>query len=99
MINRFSSWAIHVLSLFAACLVVGATVLTKLGRIQPAADEGTPAHLFQLSIALLVPAGLVYLLSADWRRPMRVAMGLVVPAIAVIVAFATLYYMEHGALR
>ena len=95
MINRFSSWAIHVLSLFAACLVVGATVLMKLGRFQPGADEGTPAHLFQLAVALLVPAGLVYLFSADWRRPMRVAMGLVVPAIALIVAFSTLYYMEH----
>src|SRR5262245_24607377 len=95
MLHRFSSWAIHVLSLFAACLVVGATVMMKLGRLKPSSDAGTAAHLFQLSIALLVPAGLVYLLSADWRRPIRVAMGLVVPAIAVVVAFATLYYMEH----
>ena len=95
MINRFSSWAMHVLSLFAACLVVGATVLTKLGRLQPSADEGTAAHLFQLAVALSVPAGLVYLLSADWRRPGRVVMGLLVPALALVVAFATLYSMEH----
>jgi hypothetical protein len=95
MIHRFSSWAIHVLSLFAACLTVGATVLMKLGRFKPGLDEGTPAHLFQLAIALLLPAGLVYLFSADWRRPLRVALGLVVPAIALIVAFATLYAMEH----
>ena len=95
MIHRFSSWAIHVLSLFAACLTVGATVMTKLGRFKPGPDEGTAAHLFQLAVALVVPAGLVYLLSADWRRPVRVAMGLVVPAIALIVAFTTLYAMEH----
>ena len=95
MIHRFSSWAMHVLSLFAACLVVGATVLTKLGRYTAGPDEGTAAHLFQLSIALLAPAGLVYLLTSNWRQPVRVAMGLVIPAIATIVAFATLYYMEH----
>ena len=95
MIHRISSWAIHVLSLFAACLTVGATVLMKLGRFEPSADEGTAAHLFQIAVALVVPAGLVYLLSADWRRPIRVTMGLVVPAIALIIAFSTLYYMEH----
>jgi len=98
VINRVSNFAIHGLSLFAMCLVVGATVLAKMGRFNPAAetDEGTAAHLFQLAIALLVPAGLVFLLSADWRKPVRVALRLVAPAIALAIAFGTLYYMEHG---
>jgi hypothetical protein len=96
MINRISSWAVHLLSLFAMALVVGGATLMKIGRLKPSHDEGTAAHLFQLAIALLVPAGLVFLLSADWRRPVRVALRLVAPAIALAIAFGTLYVMEHG---
>ena len=96
MINRISSWVVHILSLFAMALVVGATALTKIGRFKPSHDEGTPAHLFQLAVALLVPAGLVFLLSADWRKPLRIALRLVAPAIALGIAFGTLYYLEHG---
>jgi hypothetical protein len=99
VINRISSWAIHILSLFAMCLVVGATALTKIGRLHQSRDEGTGAHLFQLAVALLVPAGIVYLLTADWRKPLRVALRLVAPAIALIIAFSTLYYMEHAFRR
>jgi hypothetical protein len=95
VINRISSWVVHILSLFAMCLVVGAAALTKIGKLHPSRDEGTAAHLFQIAIALLLPAGLVFLLSADWRRPARVALRLVAPAIALAIAFATLYYMEH----
>jgi hypothetical protein len=95
MINRISSWVVHILSLFAMALVVGATALTKIGKLKLSHDEGTLAHLFQIAIALLLPAGLVFLLSADWRKPARVALRLVAPAIAVIIAFATLYWMEH----
>jgi hypothetical protein len=96
VINRISSWVVHILSLFAMCLVVGAAALTKIGKLHPSRDEGTAAHLFQIAVALLLPAGLVFLLSADWRRPARVALRLVAPAIALVIAFATLYYMEHG---
>ena len=99
MINRISSWVVHILSLFAMCLVVGGATLMKIGKLKPALDEGTAAHLFQLAIALLLPAGLVFLLSADWRKPLRVALRLVAPAIALAIAFATLYYMEHGHWR
>jgi hypothetical protein len=83
------------------CLVVGGTVLVKLHRLDPApgGDEGTAAHLFQIAVALLLPAGVLYLVTADWLRPVRVALRLLVPAIALIIAFATLYYMEHGLRR
>ena len=96
MINRISSWVVHILSLFAMALVVGGAALTRLGKFKPPHDEGTAAHLFQLAVALLVPAGLVFLLSADWRKPARVVLRLVAPAIALAIAFGTLYYMEHG---
>jgi hypothetical protein len=96
-VNRISDYVMLGLSLFAMFLVIGATVLTMLGRFNPSpdGDEGTAAHLFQLAIVLLVPAGSAFLVTADWRRPLNVARRLVVPAVALVVAFSTLYYMEH----
>jgi len=96
-VNRVSGHVVLGLSLFAMLLVLGATVLTFLGRFNPSpdGDEGTPARLFQLSIVLLVPAGMAFLVTADWRRPLDVAKRLVVPAVALVVAFSTLYYLEH----
>ena len=96
-INRISGNVILGLSLLAMLLVVSATILTTLGRFDPApgGDEGTPAHLFQLAIVLIMPAGLTFLATADWERPWRVAKRLAVPAAAIVIAFSTLYYMEH----
>jgi amino acid permease len=96
-INRVSGNVVLGLSVFAMCLVLGAIVLTMFGKYQPSAegDEGTAAHLFQLAIILLVPAGLAFLVTADWGRPAKVAKRLVLPAVALVVAFSALYYMEH----
>ena len=96
-INRVSGRVVLGLSLFALILVGGATVLAMLGRFNPSSegDEGAAAHLFQLAIVLLVPAGMAFLITADWRDPLKVAKRLMVPAIALVVAFAMLYYMEH----
>jgi len=96
-INRVSGHVVLGLSIFTMLLVVGATVLAMLGKFNPSpdGDEGTAAHLFQLAIVLLVPTGLAYLVTADWRQPLKVAKRLVVPALALVVAFSTLYYMEH----
>ena len=95
-INRVIGLIVIGLSLFAMFLVVGATILTLLGRFNssPDGDEGTAAHLFQLSIALLLPTGLAYLVTADWRQPLQVAKRLALPAVALVIAFVTLYYME-----
>jgi len=96
-VNRISGHVVLGLSLFAMFLVVGATVLTMLGRFSPSpdGDEGTAAHLFQLAIFLLFPTGLTFLATAEWRQPWDVAKRLAVPAVALVVAFSTLYYMEH----
>lgn len=96
-INRVSHHLVLGLSLFAMFLVGGATVLTMLGQFTPSpdGDEGTLAHLFQLAIVLLVPAGLAFLSTADWRRPPEVVKKLVVPTAVLIAAFSTLSYMEH----
>jgi hypothetical protein len=96
-VNRISGRVVLGLSLFSMSLVVGATALAMIGRFNPSpdGDEGTAAHLFQLAIVLLLPAGLTFLATADWEQPGRIAKRLVVPAVALVVAFSTLYYMEH----
>ena len=96
-IHRVSRHIINGLSVFVLCLVGGATILTRLGRFNPApgGDEGTAAHLFQWAIVLLMPTGVAFLVTADWRQPLAVARRLVLPTIALIVAFLMLYYLEH----
>lgn len=96
-INRVSGTVILGLSLFAMFLVSGAAILTRLGQFNPSpdGDEGTAAHLFQLAIGLLLPTGLAFLVTADWRQPLKVVKRLVLPAVALVAAFSTLYYMEH----
>jgi hypothetical protein len=61
--------------------------------LQP--DEGSAAHIFQIAIAALAPTILLFLASADWKRPWRSARPLVSPVATLLVAFAALYYLEH----
>lgn len=63
-INRVSGTAITTLSLTALLAVLS-------GYFQaPQLDGGSAAHIFQLSIALLLPVGAASLATADWTRPM-----------------------------
>ena len=88
-INRASSRVLIVLSLTALFAVLS-------GYAQPPQpDEGTAAHIFQLSIAALVPMIILFLATADWRLPLRSARLLAVPASALVLAFGALYYLEH----
>ena len=88
-INRASSKVLIVLSLTALFAVLS-------GYAQPPQpDEGTAAHIFQLSIAALVPMIILFLATADWRLPLRSARRLAVPAGALVLAFGALYYLEH----
>jgi hypothetical protein len=88
-INRASSKVLIVLSLTALLAVLS-------GYAQPPQpDEGTAAHIFQLSIVALVPMIILFLATADWRLPLRSARLLAVPAGALVLAFGALYYLEH----
>ena len=90
--NRVSGIIMLVLSLLALSMIV-------IGYIAPPAvpetDEGTCAHIFQLSIGLLAPLFAVFLVTADWKRPFASLRRLAAPAAVVIIAFASLYYLEH----
>jgi len=96
-INRASSIGIAVLSLTAFGTVLLGLVLpaVRLGHMPPPEpDEGAAAHIFQLSIAALLPVGCVFLATADWEHPLRTARRLVIPGVAVVLAFSIPYYFE-----
>ena len=89
-INRVSGIVLIVLSLTALLDVL------LLGYFQPPlSDEGTGAHIFQLSIVALLPTGFLFLTTADWAQPVRIVRRLAFPAAVVVLAFAALYYLEH----
>ena len=91
-INRISGKIVIVLSLTALLTVLS-------GYMQPPpppeSDEGTAAHIFQLSIVTLVPMILLFLATADWKQPLRSARTLAFPGAALVLAFGLLYYLEH----
>jgi hypothetical protein len=68
-LNAVSTVGLIVLSLtaFLPLLVVAVPVMLG-GQLPPRErDEGTGAHIFQLSIAALLPAGLLFVATADDR--------------------------------
>jgi hypothetical protein len=88
-INRVSSKVIITLSLTALLTVL-------LGYTQPPQqDEGALAHIFQLSITLIMPVIVLFLATADWRQGLRSTRPLAFPAVALALAFTALYYLEH----
>jgi cytochrome bd-type quinol oxidase subunit 2 len=91
-IYRVSSAALILLSLTALLTVVTGLIWPPP---MPEPDEGTQAHIFQLSIAALLPMAIVVLSSADWRQPRRSVRPLVISAVLTMLAFAGLYYLEH----
>jgi hypothetical protein len=93
-INRLSSAVLLILSLIALATVLSG-FLQGAYRKPPEPDEGTAAHIFQLSVVSAVPAFLVFVFTADWQRPWRALRTLVVPIILLAVSFCALYYLEH----
>ena len=88
-INRLSGRVIFVLSLIALITVL-------IGYTQPPQpDEGALAHIFQITIVLVVPMILLFAGTADWKRPRESVRRLAPPAAALALAFAALYYLEH----
>lgn len=88
--NRVSSFALIALSLTALLAVLSGYTIHPLPT-----DEGTGAHIFQLSIVLLVPVGLFFLATADWKQPLHAARPLAFSSVALVLAFSALYYLEH----
>jgi len=83
-INRLSGKITMVLSLIALFAVLSGYFHS------PQPDEGSAAHIFQLSIALLVPMILLFLATADWKLRWQSVRPLALPAAALVLAFAAL---------
>ena len=76
-INRISGKIVIVLSVTALLTVLSGYTQPPT---PPESDEGTAAHIFQLSIVALVPMILLFLAMADWKRPLRSVRLLAFPA-------------------
>jgi hypothetical protein len=96
-INRVSTIGLNALSLTAfATVLLGLVLPAVRGRLgPPESDEGTGAHIFQLSIVALLPVCLVFLATVDWTQPWQSVRRLAFPAAAVVLAFSMLFYFEH----
>lgn len=88
-VNRVSRAVVIALSAIALLAVLSGYIRPR----QP--DEGTAAHIFQLSIVTLVPTILLFLGTADWRQPRQIARQLTIPTSVLVLAFGTLYCLEH----
>src|ERR1700688_1836609 len=91
-INRLSAKIIIVLSVLALLTVLSGDTHPPQ---PPEPDEGAAAHIFQLSIAALVPMIVLFFATADLKRPLRSGRPLVFPAAALVLAFGMLYHLEH----
>jgi drug/metabolite transporter (DMT)-like permease len=79
-----------IMSFVAIAIVVGHAAV--FGIVHEA-DEGTPAHIFQLLIALQVP--IVAFFAVKWlpQAPKQALLILALQAAAVIAAFAGVYFL------
>jgi len=91
-LNRLSSKVIIALSLLALLTVLSG--FTHPSQ-PPEPDEGAAAHIFQLSIVAVAFSILVFLVTTDWKQGLRAVRPLAFPAVALVLAFGVLYYVEH----
>ena len=96
-LRRASLAGLFIFSLVALATILSAVVpILITGQVPPpATDEGSQAHIFQLSVLALLPTGVVFLATADWSRPLLVVRALALPTLFVLVAFSLLYVFEH----
>lgn len=83
-----------ILSLIALTTILSG-FLQGAYRQPPETDEGTAAHIFQLSIVAMVPVLLIFLRTAEWQNPLGVLRSLMLPAAVLAISFGALYYLEH----
>jgi hypothetical protein len=91
-INRLTAKVILVLSVLALLTVLSGYTHPPAA---PEPDEGTAAHIFQLSIVAVALSTAFFLATADWKQPLRTVRPLAFPAAALVLAFGALYYLEH----
>lgn len=89
--NRICMVLPVVCSIGALALVLG----NVAAGVPPQADEGTAAHLFQLLIVVQFPLVILFMATADWTRPARPLLALLVQALAGAAAMGALYWSGY----
>ncbi|MBC5814907.1 MAG: hypothetical protein GIW97_00055 [Candidatus Eremiobacteraeota bacterium] len=90
-INRMSAIALIVLALIAFSTVLSGYIF----RVPSHGDEGTQAHIFQLSVAASMVALFVFATTADWKRPLKTATPIALQTVILLFSFLGLYLLEH----
>jgi hypothetical protein len=90
--NGLSAKVIFVLSLLALLTIFSGFIHAPQ---PPEPDEGAAAHIFQLSIVATALSIAIFLVTADWKQGLRAVRPLAFPAVALVLAFGGLYYLEH----
>ena len=95
-LNQASTIALIGFSLTAFAVALPLWYGMATGHVPPpTGDEGAAAHMFQLSIAALLPLGLVFVVTADWTQPVQAMRRVVVPSVIVVLALGTVFYLEN----
>lgn len=95
-LNRLSTVGLIVLSATAFSMVLPVWYGMLTGHVPPPeSDEGTAVHIFQLAIAALLPTGLIFLASSDWRQPVQMMRRAALPGIFFVLALSTVFYLEN----
>jgi hypothetical protein len=90
-INRISA-VIPIFMSLAALLIVLIAVAT--GWERNLKDEGIAAHIFQLLVVAQAPIILLFLLTADWKRLVRVARPLAFQILGLGIAFGSVAFFK-----
>ena len=90
-LNRILMVAPVVCSALALALVLG----NVAAHVPPQRDEGAAAHAFQLLIAGQLPLVLLFVATADWTRPARPLLAMLVQALAGLSALGALAWSGY----
>jgi hypothetical protein len=94
LIRRPSAWL--PLALAACALTLPWIALAVFGP-DPTGDEGAAARLFQLFMALQVPAIAFFVAKWAIREPRQTAIVVLLQALAFVAALVPVYLLEHAA--
>jgi hypothetical protein len=90
--SRINSASATVLLLLAVIALL--TVLSGYTQ-PPQSDEGTLAHIFQLTVVAFAVFAFLFLGTTNWKQPLQSLRKLTLPASTLAAAFTALYYLEH----
>ena len=93
LLKQPSAWIPIAISLMALAFLVGYVAIFGISN-EPNADEGTPARIFQLLMAIQLPVIAYFALKWLPKRPKQTLLILTLQAVAWIVPILTVIWLE-----